>query len=93
MAGDSNGLPQGIGERKANYLKSNKECNGSIRYQMGGREFLDLSPKRVKQTSFPDIAQPTMRNHQDEADGHSTVNRAGPRLPLATGAEGPVTAL
>lgn len=38
---------------------------------MGSTEILDLSPKTAKQTSFPDIAQSTMRNHQEEADGHS----------------------
>lgn len=38
---------------------------------MGSREILDLSPENVKQTSFPDIAQSTLRNHQEEADGHS----------------------
>lgn len=60
---------------------------------MGGREFLDLSPKRVKQTSFPDIAQPAVRNHQAEADGHSTPEPPGPGRPPGTGVEGPVTAL
>lgn len=37
---------------------------------MGGREILDLSPRKVKQTSFADIAQSAMRSHQEEADGH-----------------------
>lgn len=39
---------------------------------MGSTEILDLSPKMAKQTSFADIAQSTMSNHQEEADGHST---------------------
>lgn len=56
--------------RKTNYLKNNEDYNVRIRCQMGSREILDLSPRKVKQTSFTDIAQSAMRNHQEEADGH-----------------------
>lgn len=56
--------------RKTNYLKNNEDYNVRIRCQMGSREILDLSPRKVKQTSFADIAQSAMRNHQEEADGH-----------------------
>lgn len=55
--------------RKTNDLKNNRDYNVRIRCQMGSREILDLSPRKVKQTSFADIAQSAMRNHQEEADG------------------------
>lgn len=52
---------------------------------------LTCPQKKVKQTSFPDIAQSAMRIHQEEADGLSSLKLSGPWPLLGVYVEVPIT--